>query len=190
MSLTKQEQHVIEAIRKLPGQFRGQLNIAYQLEAWINRSQEFEAAIWTLLDLTLDNATGVNQDIYGSIVGCARGSSGDAEYLLRIKAQILLNKSSGRPDELIRLVKQALGSGFTVHLTESFPCCFRLTVDEQIPALGDIVSNIVHHARPAGIRGVTEWQPYPDSTTFTWRTTDHANQGWRHGHWARASEGE
>ncbi len=58
--------------------------------------------------LDLDNATGALLDMYGELVGQARGQCNDAQYLLLIKTRIGINMSDGTHSSIVKILASLL----------------------------------------------------------------------------------
>src|SRR3954469_1915667 len=73
--------------------------------------QALEDALFGIVDETsLANAVGVNLDRLGAIVGEPRAGESDSPYWIRIAAKILVNRSTGSIDDLVRIFR-ALAPG-------------------------------------------------------------------------------
>ena len=121
--------------------------------------QEFEtAAFQVLLDRWLETAVGVQLDGLGSIVGKARAGSDDDTYRLLLRAQVLLNRSSGTVPEILEILELVI-PGFTIELQQHFPAGFQVIVDQApLPADdGPVVAFVVGQARAAGVRGLFQY---------------------------------
>ena len=146
---TLTEERLAEAVGNLIDQFKGQANIEAFIEAWAQQSQEVElAAFGVLLLTTLANAEGAQLDGLGEIVGVEREGRSDADYRVRIGAQILLNNASGTIEDLLALAV-ALGATTTV-LTEVYPAKIEIVSNVAI-ANGLEIGRVMGLARPAGV---------------------------------------
>lgn len=96
--------HAVEAIDRLPEQFKGKTNIEKLLSAINVSVQDLEnAAQQVLLQRTIDNAVGAQLDAIGVIVGEARAGLDDETYRRRVRARISVHRSKGTVDDLIRV---------------------------------------------------------------------------------------
>ena len=91
--------------------------------------QEVENALWqVLLSMYVDNASGYSLDALGNRVGEHRQSQNDPDYRVRIKARIVINRSEGRPEDLL-LVCRVLGVHGRYTNTGNASC--RIDIDER-----------------------------------------------------------
>lgn len=159
-------ERLAEAVGNLIDQFKGQPNIEAFIEAWAQQSQEVEnAAFQVLLLTTLSGSEGVQLDGLGTIVGVEREGRTDADYRVRIGAQILLNNASGTIEDLLQLAV-ALGAT-TVELTESYPA--KIEIVAGVPIVNGVeIGRVMGLAKPAGVGRWFTW--YESSTPFTMDT--------------------
>lgn len=149
-TMTQKTTRVTEAQGRLIEQFREHVNIDALVKAFAQQSQEVEDAAWQILDDTLiATAVGTQLDNLGTIVGVERAGRTDADYRVRIGAQILLNKSSGTIEELLALAT-ALGCTTNTVITEAPPA--KLEVDVNVVlSNGEEIGTVMGSARGAGI---------------------------------------
>lgn len=153
------DERLAEAVGNLIDQFKGQANVEAFVRAWAQQSQETEdAAFEVLLLTTLAGAEGEQLDGLGEIVGVEREGRTDADYRVRIGAQILLNNASGTIEDLLQLAV-ALGATTTV-LTEVYPAKIEIVSGVAI-ANGVEIGRVMGLARPAG---VGHWFTYFEGT--------------------------
>ena len=85
-------------------------NITKLVSCLVGPAQALENAFQQLLtQRTLDNATGVNLDVIGKIVGQKRGGLDDDTYRRYCRARIAAHRSRGVPESLIRVATLVLG---------------------------------------------------------------------------------
>lgn len=163
-------ERLAEAVGNLVDQFRGQANIEAFVRAWAQQSQEVELAAFDVLLLTtLANAEGEQLDGLGTVVGVEREGRTDADYRVRIGAQILLNNASGTIEDLVQLAV-ALGAT-TVELTEVYPA--KLEIVAGVPIVnGEEIARVMGLAKPAGVGRWFTW--YESTNPFL---LDTAGQG-------------
>lgn len=147
--------HVEEADALLPEQFKNSTNLKAFIHSMINRVQEAENMLFDLWQSRwIDNASGVQLDGLGSIVGIDRDGDSDTVYRLRIRARILSNVSNGTGDDVIR-VAQTLADAASVSVTYSdlYPAAFQLQLTGGT-ITSDLLAQLydgVKRARPAGV---------------------------------------
>lgn len=156
MALEQITEHVQEALNNLLAQFKGKPKIAGLITSYVNQIQDLEDVFFQLLiDRWLDNAEGVQLDGFGSIVGQAREGKNDDDYRLAIKAKIQLNLSEGTTEDIIDILRAALGL-FTVEVVEYFPAAFTAELVEPLdPSTNpNVLAVILNSGRSAGVKSV------------------------------------
>lgn len=171
-SLSTITDYADRVVARLAQQFKKSVGLKGLLTAFAAQAQEIEDALYGMLvtrDLSL--AEGATLDKIGSIVGAPRAGLDDAAYLLRIRAQILINRRSGEIETLItictllfpgavaRLVELAADPGALVHIYLE-----GVTTDY---ATASRIAALLRAAKSAGVRLWLIWQPAEDAETFT-----------------------
>ena len=168
--------HKDRALRMMPSQFR---NDKPTMEAFVKALAE---GVQTLEDIYFDIitgtrlcfATGANLDIWGDLVGEVRGDLNDIDYRRFIEARVLVNKSSGKTDDLIKIA-QLITAESTVREQAFFPAEVIIYVfrsSAMSDAVAERVGVTMNDARPAGIKlqvieaidGYLGFSDNPDST--------------------------
>lgn len=163
MAITKKTTHISEAQARLIEQFKGKANFLSVLAVFAQQIQDLEEAAFEVRDdTTLDSSVGVQLDGIGDIVGIARQGLNDADYRVRIGAQILLNISSATIEQLIALVA-ALGAPTNVTLLEFYPAGVEIYVD-QVLVNGSAIGAVMVTAKAAGVSLDFTW--YEDINPF------------------------
>lgn len=104
--------HESEAKGLLIQQYKRKPRIEAVLGAVAKQVQKVEDAFWDLyFKRRLENAEGKQVDGIGSIVGEERNDRNDVDYKVAIRVRALINRSNGRVNEIIKLVRTALGDG-------------------------------------------------------------------------------
>ena len=106
---TQNTEHAAEAIYHLIEFFRhGPRNQAV-LTAAMDEVQALESVFWylkTCFDLTAATGpAGEQLDYLGAAVGEGRNDRSDADYLLAIRVRILVNSSTGTPEEILAMLE-------------------------------------------------------------------------------------
>lgn len=108
------------------------------------QSQEVEDAFQELLtERFLDNAEGVQLDIYGKLVGniaFTRGPLTDDEYRAIIRVAIQVNRSDGGAEQAIQIVAQLVGE--TISYTQHNPAHYRLAWEIATPISADVLQRL------------------------------------------------
>jgi len=170
--ITKVDDHGAEGVDLLLGQFIESPRFHAWITSYLSRLQEIEDVAWQLLvDRRVDNATGVNLDLIGRIVGQRRGAFGDDEYRLLIKGRVRANVSSGTATDIYKTLVAMLGEDAVARIEENFPGAIVLVVVTAVTE-PEVVGSIVRDARAAGVRMDVEYSEFDESETFTFSTDD------------------
>lgn len=108
---------------------------------------------------------GAALDLVGKIVGEPRAGSDDPSYLVRIKARIRVNRSSGSIDDLISLF-QALQPTATLNVREDFPAAIAMKLSGVALSVPDQHVAMLRQARKGGVRSVLEYSTAPLGSGF------------------------
>lgn len=132
------------------------------LEVFVEPLQALEDMFFQLLDmLDIDGTSGVGLDLIGVLVGCGRQGDLDSRYRIRLRAQILVNKSEGTPQEIVDIVRLLIDDGaLAIVVTVGNDAEFQLQItDGFIPtAVGRQVETAIEQAKGFGIRSLVIWQ--------------------------------
>ena len=156
-------------------------NVQAILLAQVNRLQELEDAIWTLLtplsDKTFASVTGKLLEFLGAIVGESRDGRADADYQAAIRIRIRVNRSRGKAEDVIAVAKLA-----AIHSTPSYTepnddgPIFEVDIT-NLPGAAT-VARLLGEAKPLGVTGLlvatadaTDHATWGDSTQPTVHTT-------------------
>lgn len=179
-SPTQNTAHEAEAVARLVSQYKNKPNMEAFASAIGARAQSVEDALWLLVsERTLDTAVGAQLDDLGAKVGESREGRTDAVYRTFIRGRILVNLSSGTPDELLAIVQMimaAMGDN-AFALREDFPATFVVVVDERWSGTGvfpTAVAAILRAARAGGVRSILEWSSHWNFETFAFAPTDYS----------------
>jgi hypothetical protein len=125
------------------------------LASWLAEVQEVEIALvnvgYTGLITPLDRL--------GRIVGEAREGRADDLYSTWILGRIMVNRSSGKPEQLIALAVVLGGLiGIRVRYEELYPAAAIIHYDDPSdPSTGVQIAKLMQLAKPAGVRLLVEW---------------------------------
>jgi hypothetical protein len=148
--------HAGRAVARLATQLRGKPKMQTLVRALARQAQEIEDAAWPILLETVETAAGVQLDKLGRLVGQARSGRTDAGFRLWIRARVLLNRSSGTPEQILTLFTTlTAGSAARVVNEEQYPAGFVLR------ALGPLdepraLADVLHAAKLGGVRAILE----------------------------------
>jgi hypothetical protein len=159
--------HVPAALARLPAQLVGKQNYSAPLTIFGARMNALEQVFNDIYaSRTIQGAVtagGIALDRLGGIVGEPRNGQADQTYAVYIAVRILLNRSSGTGDDVLRPFKILLASGTFFELREEFPASFTLYISGPLPpglSVRDGV-NIVGAAKAAGVRAILQTDDNP-----------------------------
>lgn len=160
---------VNEAISRLIQQYKKPLLMAL-VGACATPAQDVEDAFFGILvQRWINSAAGAQLDVLGEIVGQARQGLPDDQYQLFIMARILVNKSSGGPEEIYSIFKLLIPAGMTMVIKYFPPAAFTLTFGgvalDNVTA--GIFASLFNDTIVAGVGGQIIWSINPPSGTFT-----------------------
>lgn len=162
---------------RLYEQFKGKPNwIALVDRVWAPQMDQLEAAAQSLLTLpSIDDSSGFQLDVIGKIVGQPRAGLDDPTYRLILRGKIRANRSQGTPEDLYAVLVAAFGVGTQAVYAPGGDASFdlRLVAPMADSEVGVIVS-LVGDAKPAGVRGVFEWQEAADALMLFTALSDNA----------------
>jgi len=124
------------------------------LQTYLVQIQELEDAAWSVyIGTMLPAAVGDALDMLGALVGQPRGGRDDATYKLWITARARLATSSGRPQDLIAVVRAVLPLTVTITLIEYFPGDVSLDLSGIVDAQTALqIADMLQEAKAAGVR--------------------------------------
>ena len=145
--------HVQQALDRLAQQYANATNLQNLLTALINPIQVIENSLTDMNNLRyLPNAMGAQLDVIGIIVGLTRiVGQDDASYLNALYGQIVINISSGSPEDMIKAFEIFTPATMTI-LYEGI--CTLIFESPWIPpdqATVDTLLNNLQQAASAGI---------------------------------------
>lgn len=156
-----------QALARLPEDSRNEIEDAL-VRYWAIRMQELDAVAAQLFgERSIETAVGEQLDGLGAIVGEARGGRDDDSYRIRIRARILLNLSSGRADEILRILR--LVTPLVLTLTDETPGAVSIAVTGGPAELPDDLFAVAVEAKAAGIRMFLVYDSGTDAERFTFK---------------------
>ena len=153
-----------EAVANLVEQFRQADNLAAFISAFVDQIQDAEDGAFELItERTLDAAEGVQLDGIGQIVGLERGGLTDDAYRVRLRAQILINSSSGTINEILEIV--VLLEPTITDFFELEPATI-ITVIYDITEDAALIASVIRDARSAGVKSDLHYSLSPVGELF------------------------
>lgn len=133
--------------------------------SYIDQLQDLESAIWLviygrLIDAAPGQTTkaeGYQLDVIGKIVGCKRQGYTDLQYYYALKLQVLINKSYGRFNDLLGIVRAAIGSGTITAYESQYNRVAYFRMDHISEPIAYVLYRALQKARAAGFRAILEY---------------------------------
>lgn len=163
--------HCEQGIDRLIQQYKGLPRTEAILCAVLDQVQDIENAAHDLLRAdTLETGLDDQIDRDGRLVGAIlRGGLSVDRYRLIVKAEILVRKSSGHPEEILKILQILFpsGSAQTFALREMFPASFEVDLFDVIDDTeAEVTHRLIFRAKDVGVRYQTIWSTEPPGTTF------------------------
>lgn len=163
--------HLAEALARLIGRYADKPRLAAWIASYAARMQALDDAIVYLLEtaLDLDTSEGVHLDLLGRIVREARDGRTDDDYRRMLRARILVNRSQGRAEDLIRIVRALEGEALPeVWIQDVQPARVEARVSGVIDSTPHEIHARLTRAKAAGValQTITHPQAPSDSRLF------------------------
>lgn len=157
-----------KGLTQLLSQFQGKPAFESLVQSYLNRVQELEYAIWEVIQIRgIDGSSGVGLDVIGNIVDRRRLGLNDVDYRVALKCQILINRSSGTPNDLIKITTLSITTSQLFSYQEAYEATVVITVQGiaafNIPVLFDNLTR----AKAGGVRLLLILSLAPVGNTFT-----------------------
>jgi hypothetical protein len=160
--------HVDDALALLVQQFSNKARIRSVLGALATQVQALEYVLWDLhVERRLARATGAQLDGIGRLVDLSREGLAEETYRRYLRAQILLLKCNGTPEDLIAVVSALVGPHIDVALDEYRGALAALDLRGPLgDGVVDDTVTLLSKAKPAGVRVLVEASEAPGGFTF------------------------
>lgn len=150
-------------------------NIAKLLRAWMTAFQELEDATQQVLALrTVDVATGAQLDVIGKLVGQPReGVSDDELYRRRVRARILVNRSTGLISDVLAIADLIVYDDDARYVVDNQGAAAYVLRVEDVATTDDVADLLVaflRDATAAGVRPILEYSPSAPEDVMRWGT--------------------
>lgn len=155
--ISKIVDHSDRGVAHLLEQFKDKARLEVLARSYLDRVQELEDAIWEVITIRgIDASEGLNLDAIGVIVKRPRLALSDSDYRIALKCQVLINRSSGTPNELLAitlLATSALTTTGPLILGEAYPATIWVQVQSGIPdtVIPILYDNLIR-AKAGGVR--------------------------------------
>jgi hypothetical protein len=170
--LTHNPLMVFEGVAHLLEQYKGSETLKKLLTIYLEEIQELEDTNFqVVLSRFLANAEDIQLDVLGALVGELRQGKNDAAFRIWIAARIRLNRSFGRPDDVIECLLLVTPAAFTY---EEYSSAFFVVTFSEQPAFPNDITAIVYLAKAIGV-GMMVIYPPDDGQVFLFRDNGAAN---------------
>lgn len=169
--------HLTRGLSRLIQKFKNKPNVTGFASALLMEVQELSDAIYEAWNYRLiDNAFGRTLDLWGVVLGRARGSLSDDSYRIRLKVQLLLLRSSGTVPELIQMFQLLAPSPRTVKYISRWNAAQEVAILGAASPEGADFAEILQSAKAAGVKSTLHWLEAAPADSFT--TLGGGGKGW------------
>lgn len=128
-------------------------------EKWLALLRVLTAEIQLLRDVSydlylqswIDNAEDSQLDSIGWIVGEARSGRLDADYRIRIKVRIVINRANGKVRDSLKVMRLVIEPTASVRYVPAYPAGYVIELENSALAL-DTLAQILRQVKPGGVR--------------------------------------
>lgn len=157
--------HAGRAFGRLMQQFQEVPDWRILTDIFGRQIQAIEDAYWQLLTERWLAGEGAQLDQLGNLLNEPRAGFADEPYLERLKAKILILRSSGSPLNLIKIFKRLLPAN-TIKFTSMGGASFILNIGIINPAFTEIYQRFLRQAKSGGINAQIEFTTVADEFLF------------------------
>lgn len=160
-----------DGVALLLEQFRGRPKLRALLCSYLDRMSDLEVAIQQVREaFDIGTAVGVQLDVIGRVVGESREGRGDDDYRRFLRVRILINQSTGTPEELLAAA-ELVTQPDTLTLVESFPAFVTITAFAGGAVVdGGKVDEVLQLMKPAGVGLLYVFSGTTPAQTFKFAT--------------------
>mgnify|MGYP000467526588 CR=1 FL=1 len=175
MAITTSTNHVERALNKLLSQFGNSPKIRALLATYIAPIQAAE--LWladTIAVVSINAGIGIVLDRIGAIVGRGRKGLADDDYRYALRAQIRINRSCGKAEDFIAVLKLSLNNdpAFSVECADAGIAAGQVSLHGAVPATVILVLwESLRRVKMAGVRLHFVYSLFADDETFTCAST-------------------
>jgi hypothetical protein len=125
----------------------------------LRQRQKLESAAYEVAySLNIESGFGVILDNIGAIVGRGREGAGDTEFKIALRAQIRINRSTGKTADFTDVGGLSV-PGTTWHVDDYPPASLIVYSDEPVPSAEavPVLFENLRQVRPLGVRAFWDW---------------------------------
>lgn len=175
MALTYSDDHQDRAAALLASQYQESQSVTGLVRDAVAEDQALEDLFWQEYTETVDTAEGAQLDVIGRIVGQPRNGCTDPVYRMWLRARMLVNRSSGTPEDIIACISAITPGNAIVRVQEVFPAGIVVSLSSSVAPDPDAASAILKAARAAGVDSRLESATSTDAAAFAF---DPNGAGW------------
>jgi hypothetical protein len=145
--------HETRGVQRLLSQFRNKYVFSAVLSSYLRRVQELENACWeVILTRNIRDGSGVILDSLGRIVGRQREGLEDDDYKIALRAQIRINRTQGKPEDVIDVARLSLPDGVKFVYTEHDVASIFVEVLDQVVLKVSVLFRNLRATKAGGVR--------------------------------------
>jgi len=151
MALLYIPNHGDYAVARLSEQYKDAPSMVALMRAIAVEHQNTEDIVIQLYGSTIENASGHELDVIGTIVGQARKGKSDEVYRIWVRARMMANRSTGTGEELLAIVYMVTRGLVPIIISEIFPAGVVVQLGAATFIDASEVAELLQSARAAAI---------------------------------------
>jgi hypothetical protein len=180
--LEKVTNHIEHGLSRLISQYKGKPRLEALLTSYLRQAQQIEDTIWDIIESRLvDSATGAQLQTLAKLVGQPIVSADDDVLRLYVRTRIRINRSHGRPNDVIDVALLLLGDT-EFRYREVAPRNIIVDVLDALTADATTIVALLRLAKAGGFRLRLFWAEEPAEEGFTFGSgvtaTEDEDRGW------------
>lgn len=163
--------HIARGLSQLTHRWRGLPGVSAILSSHLAEVQAIEDALWSILAIAIDTASGDQLAQIGALLGEPKVTLSDAKWRVVLRARIDANRSAGTLDELLAILLRFADVG-DVTAEECFPAGVLFTASALTAGFPPArVGGLLRRATAGGV-GVQLVAPASGATAFRFASAD------------------
>lgn len=148
--------------------FREKADLLSFMTALTDETQALENAFFQLFTgFNVNTAVGTQLDAIGAVVGVSRNGATDTVYRIRVRARIMINLSSGTPNQILRMVNLLTPDGTASKFRPFYPASFEVeTTGPLSTSDAKEIGSALIEMTPAGVNSGLLYSEVAESDTF------------------------
>lgn len=168
---TQSDDHVDRGPGRFIQQYKNQPNLTALLRSYLGLVQDLEDAAWEVARVrNIKDGFGIILDYIGKIVGRRREGLIDSDYRIALYTQIRINRTKGRPEDVIDVTRLSLPDDAAFSYTEDYPAGIIIEILNPAPVVFkiNILSRNLHKTKAGGVRLWLCYTTDPADDLFLW----------------------